>query len=165
MFADLNVPRNLLWVSLKPVPGMVVGVAPSDPTAFVFRSIALSQLGRPVEALESLQHALRLNPRASESSVMVSVLAGIYSNTGRTEEAFELWERARAENPDLIMVRLNLADYHQAEGRHAKAAELVEEALRVQPELTADEIFRRGITSRLTDPERFRENLRAAGLP
>jgi hypothetical protein len=27
VFADLNVPRNLLWVSLKPVPGMVAGVA------------------------------------------------------------------------------------------------------------------------------------------
>lgn len=27
VFADLNVPRNLLWVSLKPVPGMLAAVA------------------------------------------------------------------------------------------------------------------------------------------
>ena len=140
-------------------------LAPGDPTPHTFRGIALAQLGRQIEALGSVQRALRLNPRASSLSVMSSVLGGLYANTGRMDEAVQMWERGRAENPDLIMVRLNLADHHQSHGRPEEAAALVREVLRVQPDLTADEVFRRGITARVADAESYRSNLRAAGLP
>ena len=140
-------------------------LAPSDYGPYLFSAIALTRLGRQTEALEHLRKGLRLNPRIAGVATASFLLAGIYANTGRTEEAVALWQQAREENPDLIMARLNLADHHVQAGDLSEARVLVAEALRVQPALTADDVLARGIVTRLADAESFRANLRKAGLP
>lgn len=139
-------------------------LAPSDYTAYVFEAAALTQLGRQLEALRSLQKGLRLNPRPSSVATFSSLLAGVYSNTGRMEEAVALWQQARGDNPDLIMARLDLGDHHVRTGDLTEARALVREVLPVQPALTADHVFAQGVVARSVDVEDFRDNLRSAGL-
>jgi TolB-like protein/class 3 adenylate cyclase/Tfp pilus assembly protein PilF len=140
-------------------------LAPSDYGSYVFSAIALTRLGRQTEALEHLRKGFRLNPRIAGVSQASLLMAGIYANSGRTEEAVALWQQVREANPDIIMARLNLADYRVEAGDLGEARTLVEEALRVQPALKADDVLARGVVARLADAESFRANLRKAGLP
>ena len=140
-------------------------LAPSDYLPNLFMAITLTQLGRPLEGLGHLEKGLRLNPRISGGSAFSNLMAGIYSVTGRMDEAVALWQRAREANPDLIMPRLSLADHHVRTGDLSEARALVQEALQVQPALTADHIFERSRGPRTVDRESFRRNLRSAGLP
>jgi adenylate cyclase len=140
-------------------------LAPSDYTPYVFTAMVLARTGRGLEGLDYLERGLRLSPRLSGVSTFSTLMGVLYAHTGRTDEALALWQRARETNPDLISPRLILADYSVEAGDLVEARALIGEALRVQPELTADLVFESGIETRILDPERGRRNLRKAGLP
>jgi TolB-like protein/class 3 adenylate cyclase/Tfp pilus assembly protein PilF len=140
-------------------------LAPSDYAPYLFTAMTLAQLGRQAEALGYVQKGLRLNPRLSGAATFSSVLAGLYASTGRLDEAVGLWQQAREANPDLIMVRLDLADHYARSGDLGLARALVTEVLEIQPALTADHVFRAAVSSRSFDRDSFRANLHEAGLP
>ena len=88
---------------------------------------------------------------------------------GRRQEAEALWERIRLSTPDNIPVRVALAAAYEYEGRHQEARVAAQEALRVNPDLTA-EIATRLVpgVEQVYEPEeaaQFTDNLRKAGLP
>jgi adenylate cyclase len=141
-----------------------IEVAPNDATGYFFLAAALSQTEDQMAALEAVQRGLRLNPRVSSVGPASALMAGIYRNTGRVDEAVQLWRRARNENPDLIMARLNLAAWHASQERLAEARVLVEEALAVNPNLTRVALASQGIVTRAFD-DAFMQNLEQAGLP
>lgn len=67
------------------------------------------------------------------------VLGFVNWRVGRIEEAVELWEQVRSQNPDLLHARIGLAGYYESEGRHDDAREVVDEIMRVNPRLTGAE--------------------------
>ena len=88
---------------------------------------------------------------------------------GRSEEGVDFLERARAASPDSLIPRVALAAYYEREGQHAKAAAVVQEILRVVPDLTAERAMELipGLASTASSGElaQYRDNLRKAGLP
>ncbi len=44
-------------------------------------------------------------------------MASVNFAAGRTEQAVELWEQARAANPDMILARIPLAALYESEKR------------------------------------------------
>ena len=95
-------------------------------------------------------------------------IAFLKHRVGRTEEAVEMWERARAENSDQIFSRVGLVGVYESRGRHAEARAEVQEILRVNPDLTADLVLRAPAVGFMLDAKaraQLRDQLRSAGLP
>ena len=139
-------------------------MAPSDYISYLFTAMVLSQQRRQLEGLGYLQRGLRLNPRLSGNPAFSTLMAGLYANTGRVDEALALWREARAENPDLIAARLWLADRAVEEGDLETARGLVEEAVRVQPKLTVEAFVSTGMGAQPSERARLVRNLGRAGL-
>lgn len=141
-------------------------LAPNDALTHVLLGNAYLVTGDPGAALESLQQGLRLNPRLSSSLQSIMLLTSIRWRTGRMEEAEGLWEQARAEYPDAILVRLALAARSEETGRHEQARSVLEEALRVNPKLSVEGLrHHHAFEASTPDPDTFLAQLHAAGLP
>lgn len=65
------------------------------------------------------------------------VRAAVFQLANREDEGVQIWEQLRAENPDAIPPRLELAAHYQAADRHGEARALIQEALQVNPALSA----------------------------
>ena len=113
-----------------------IATEPSD-IPHLIRGLALARMGRFLPALSSIEQALRLNPRASSSQFQFFV-GFVNYRTGRIEEGVAIFERSRAENPDLILPRLALIAHGGAEKR-GDTHGLAEEILRANPDMTAEE--------------------------
>ncbi len=97
---------------------------------------------------------------------MRGVIANAQYRLGRTEEAVELWEAARAANPDLVTFRIPLIDHYESIGRHDAAAVIAREILAVNPTLTAEAAANHGFAARSPDAiPSLIAKLRRAGLP
>jgi TolB-like protein/class 3 adenylate cyclase len=145
-----------------------MGMAPNFAAPHAFLAVALASDGQPLAALQSMRTANRLDPRMAEGTVNGSIRAAMLLRTGRTDEALELFEQSRAANPDLLLPRIHLA-YHRAEaGRLDEARVLVEELLRIDPQLTvqkAAELASRWDTVSREERVAQGEALREVGLP
>jgi adenylate cyclase len=122
--------------------------------------------GDPLGALRSTRRALRRNPKVSGGDLMA--IADINYLAGRTEVARGLYEQIRASNPDLISARLQLAVMYESQGRRDEAMLLVQESLRVNPDLTTDLLAEAGLTAAFRiadDKSKVRDSLQRAGLP
>ena len=83
-----------------------------------------------------------------------------------TQDAVELWESARALNPDLVTFRIPLVEHYESSGQHAAAAEIVGEILSVNPGMTAEVAANAGFMARAPDEiPALLAVLRRAGLP
>ncbi len=136
-----------------------VELAPNFEFPHLILGTALARQGRIAAAMQSVARALRINPKAP--SAAWGMVAYVNFSAGRTEKAVELWEQVRAANPDMILARIPLAAIYESEGRHEEARAVVQEILRVNPDLTADHAAQ--LTVRAT-PEQTKA-LRSAGLP
>ncbi|MEM8962314.1 MAG: protein kinase [Acidobacteriota bacterium] len=139
---------------------------PNHPTGHRFRASALAGLGHDLDALEALNHALRLDPRAP--SLAWSTLGMINVRLGREKEAMTTWQRLRAAHTDLIHPRLFLLYSHVERGELDTARALAAEILDINPDLTS-ELAARHLGNLLGDDGRQelerRTMLRDAGLP
>jgi adenylate cyclase len=141
--------------------------APNFQFAHAARGLALMQEVRFVEATRSIRKALRLNPRGS--TALLSITAFLNYVAGRREEAVEMWEQVRKANPELIPSQIALAAYYEREGQHDRASTVVEEILRVRPNLTVQEAIElmpggeRAIGSE--EFAQVKDALKKAGLP
>ena len=93
-----------------------ISLAPSFPVPHMFRGMALAKKGEFTEGLASIRKAFRLDPRVASNSATNSGVAGVYAALGRMDEAVELWEKARSDNPDLLTARLALIEYYMNNG-------------------------------------------------
>jgi adenylate cyclase len=144
----------------------VIDIIPGESIAHTFLGVALLQQRRFVEALASFRTAVRMNPRASEVAPMRGLIAVAQYRLGRTEEAVELWEAARAANPDLVTFRIPLVDHYESIGRHDEAAEIAREILAVNPTMTAEAAANQGFAARSPEESPMLiVTLRRAGLP
>jgi adenylate cyclase len=161
--AGVNLSRRQPEAALKHLES-ARKMAPSDYTSYLFTAMVLSQQDRQLEALGYLQRGLRLNPRLSGNAAFATLMGNLYARTGRADEAVALWQEARDENPDLIGVRLWLADRAAEAGDLEAARKLVEEAVRVQPELTVEAFVSTGMGAQPSERARLVRNLGRAGL-
>ncbi len=136
-------------------------VEPNWHAPYQARALALGGQGRFVSALQSMNRALRHNPRGPVLTTMM--LGFVNYGTGNRDRAVELLEKARRANPDIVISRIVLAAHYESEGRHTEARALVREILAVVPDLTADQAAE--ITSPFASVVEVREPLRRAGLP
>ena len=142
---------------------LAIAGAPNFDAAHFFRGMGLAQQGDYLSALQSIGQALRLNPRAA-SGYMV-IVAAVNMAAGRRQEAIELLERLRDENPELINARIPLAAIYEEAGRHDEARAVVSEILAVNPDLTTDQAVDVGGLGVMVPRESAGELLRRAGLP
>ena len=145
-----------------------IKLAPSFAPAHGMLAVGLARDGQPLAALESLSRAMRLDPHWSESAAVGSVRAGLLYQAGRIEQAVALMERAREASPDLITVRLDLADHYARAGQLDQARALMEEVLSASPELTVEMAMDLALRTSARTAEHVAslgENLRKAGLP
>lgn len=140
---------------------------PNDEWAHAVLATALAAVGRSAEATQSIQRAVRLNPRRPAG--LLIMLAFVHFAAGHSEEAIELFERGRESNPDLILARIGLAVEYQRAGRHEEARDVVREILATNPQLTTDAVVRiiPGVESIVgkEELEELKVGLRRAGLP
>jgi adenylate cyclase len=142
---------------------LAIAGAPNLAAGHFFRGMGLAQQGDYLAALQSVRQALRLNPRATSGFMMV--VAAVNMAAGRRQEAIELLERLRSENPELINARIPLAAIYEEAGRHDEARAVVSEILAVNPDLTTDQALKVGGLDVMVPRESGGELLRRAGLP
>ena len=121
--------------------------------------------GQFLDAIRSANRALRLDPLAPGTETVA--IAYLNYRLGRTDEALEMWERARTSGPG-ILARIGLAGVYQSRGRHADARAEVQDILRVNPDLTAELAVEIPLLQAMLDAKRrgeLRDQLRLAGLP
>ena len=138
-------------------------LAPNLEDTHVMLAMVWLRRGRLVAALQSIERALRLNPRGTSGAWMTAAWLNLMA--GRVEQAVAMLERERAANPDMIVARVGLAAIYEGEGRHDEAREVVREMLRVNPQLTIEATSRILRFPSADAAREFKENLRKAGLP
>jgi adenylate cyclase len=141
-----------------------IELAPNFDAPYFFLAMGLAQQGKIVQALQAINRAQRLNPRAP--SGYSTIVPYVNLAAGRKEKALELFEGVRAANPELINVRIPLAALYESDGRHAEALAIVQEILRVNPNMTAEQATGGTpgtlLAAQVAD---LAGTLRAAGLP
>ena len=107
-----------------------VAVTRDNPAAQINLGMALEQQGRPAEALEHYQTALRLAPDSPEAH---NNLANFLDAAGQTNEALAHYQAALRLNPNAALARCNFGTLLVKLGRLDEAMRQYQEAARLQP--------------------------------
>jgi adenylate cyclase len=141
-------------------------INPNDADTMMNKAMVLALEGRPDEAIEIAQFAIRLNPRHPDW--YLAFLGACFFRANRYADAAALWERA----PDAVPeIRACLAAACILDGRPPDARRHMEEFLRRfalhwtgQPGVRAF-VSTEFAFAEETDVDRFANALRAAGMP
>jgi len=140
----------------------VIALDPNYADGYVWLADILKLAGRPEEAIQLIEKAMRLNPYYP--FYYLSELGISYYLTGRHEEAIVTLKEALARTPNHLITRLYLAASYSEIGREEEARAEAAEVLRLNPAYSLE------VWSRITpfkDPavlERILVALRKAGL-
>jgi TolB-like protein/Flp pilus assembly protein TadD len=119
-------------------------------------------VGKPEEAIQLVEKALRLDPRAH--NVYSFFLGWSYVDAGRYDEAITTLKRVITINPNYLVAHLSLAAAYSRVGRDEEARAEVAEVLRLNPQFSLDAWGQR---LPYKDPEQLARSLatwRKAGL-
>jgi adenylate cyclase len=142
-----------------------VALSPNWYSAYAALGLCLNYAGRPAEAIEAVEKAIRLNPRnPAYLASYLTVLGEASRLTGRDEEAISALKRALTLMPNLPGPHQILAVIYSEAGRAEEARAEAKEILKVSPNFSLE-----GLRQRLPykDPgevERVIAALRNAGL-
>jgi len=119
----------------------------------------------PEKALELLRRAQRLSPRDPRGWFMASAVALAHFAADRYEDAAAASREALDQNPRFAQAQRMLAASLAMLGRRERAAEIVQEVLKMEPQLTLTRLRARlrGMDERIWS--KWAEGLRIAGLP
>jgi TolB-like protein/class 3 adenylate cyclase/predicted Zn-dependent protease len=139
-----------------------VDLVSNSATARTFYGLVLKNTGRFKEAVQELEHGLRLDPFSSSFSLRA--LADAYSFMGRYEEAIATGKKATQKSRNDILSHIILARAYSAAGRTEEAKTAAAEVLRINPKFSL-ELFGKQLSNKnQTDNDRFIDDLRRAGL-
>src|SRR5262249_8558754 len=137
-------------------------------TAYGALADLLNGMGRPAEALMALDKAMRLDPRSRDDYSVYSFDQGLaFTLLGRTKEAIPALKGYLARYPDDFWAHAYLAVDQMELGQEDAARAEAAEALRLDPQLTAEMVFPMGSLQRKALPveiDRFRDDLHTVGL-
>jgi adenylate cyclase len=137
-----------------------IALNPNDADGYADLAETLVWAGKPSEALGLVEKAMRLNPHYPVDYLVI--LGFAYSTLERYEEAKAELKRALTRSPDHYGIHLMLAIIYSETGQEEEARAHVGEALRVNPQLSLEDLRQR-LPAAL--PERVIDALRKAGLP
>jgi adenylate cyclase len=140
----------------------VIALNPGQWMSYTGLAGILSFLGRPEEALELAERALRLNPRLPPRNPVP--LGQMYYVAGRTEEAIATLKKSLNGSPADLDAHLVLAAVYSEVGRDTEAQAEAAEVLRINPNWSL-EVWKERVPYK--DPtmlERHLAALRQAGL-
>jgi TolB-like protein/class 3 adenylate cyclase/thioredoxin-like negative regulator of GroEL len=137
---------------------------PNDGNSYLAMAYALIHAGRPKEALDFVQKAMRLDPHYPAYHLFVLGLA--HFNMEQFNEAAISFERALKRNPKNYVPLIHLAATYAHLGREQEAAAVIEKLNKVLPIFSVNIISWR--IPKYKDPvdlDRLLDGLRKAGLP
>ncbi len=135
---------------------------PSCSGAYAIKASVLNYLGRPIEAIEFAQYAVRLTPVHPPD--YPAVLASAYHDSGRHEEALAAAKAAIELSDNKVDPYLIIAASSDAMGQAEVACWAAREALRVKPDFSLDEFAKSQPYKEREDLERLISRLKNAGL-
>lgn len=138
------------------------GVKPSDAHAHFVLGVVLMSVGRPEEAIEKIQQAMRLDPHYL--GYMLSGLGAAYALIGQYEEARTALHESVARNPEFLTPHILLAALYSGVGPQEKAQAEAAEVLRISPHFSLEGLKQRVLQKDPTALERFLTALHKAGL-
>jgi TolB-like protein/DNA-binding winged helix-turn-helix (wHTH) protein len=118
---------------------------PGNALAHVWRGLMLISLGRPAEALPSIEHGIMLSPRDTDLNVFYRSMAHAYFSLGRFDEALSWSQKAVGHTPQYVKGYAFLAAAAALNGDSATAAEAVEQFRRLQPKYSSVAAFRQSM--------------------
>jgi adenylate cyclase len=140
-----------------------IALNPNNADNYADLADVLVWAGRPEEALGLVEKAMRLNPHYPARYSFT--LGFAYSAMERYEEAMATLKRALPRSPDHYGIHILLAAFYSEMGQEKEARWHVSEALRVNPELSIEDLRQRLPTLMEGGIERVIDALRKAGLP
>jgi tetratricopeptide (TPR) repeat protein len=145
-----------------------IGASPTPFTAYAVSADLLNSMGTPAEALMALDKAKHLDPRSRDNySGYLWYQGAAFTLLGRPKEATPALKQYLARFPDNFWAHAYLAVNYVELGHDDPARAEAAEALRLNPQLTAEMVFPMASLQRKALPveiDRFRSDLRKAGL-
>jgi adenylate cyclase len=142
-----------------------IALGVSFTSAYGSMGTILNFAGRPAEAIDAIEKALRLEPRNPFFlSNYLTTLGGAYRLLGRNQEAITALKKALALNPNQLGAHLSLASIYSELGQETEAQAEVAEVLRISPNFSLEVWRQRFPYKDPAESERFLAALRKAGL-
>ena len=119
------------WQNSLTLFSRAVAVTTLNHTAHNNLGNALTELGRPREAVVQYRHALRIKPDYARAHYNLGL---VLPGQGKTAEAIEHYRQALRFKPDFADTHYNLGLTLQGQGKIAEAIEHYHQALKIKPE-------------------------------
>jgi TolB-like protein/cytochrome c-type biogenesis protein CcmH/NrfG len=140
-----------------------VALEPNDDGAKALFAMTLGYAGRPREAIQHLERAMRLSPYYPGFNLLW--LGRAYRLVGRDEEAITALKRAKKRIPGNWVAPTELATVYGEAGRQADAEAEVAYILKIKPDATVRGFAKMLLYKDPKERERVLAALRKAGLP
>jgi tetratricopeptide (TPR) repeat protein len=141
---------------------LAIALAPNDADAYMWLAWILLHVGKPEEAIEKLETAMRLDPHYPVHCLIF--LGEAYYWLGRYEEAIAAEKKALLRNPDDLGAHVRLAAFYGELGREEEAQVALAETLRLSPNYSLEVVRQITPYKNPADLERVLTALRRAGL-
>jgi adenylate cyclase len=138
-----------------------VSINPNCSIGYTFLSTALTAAGKPAEALDAIEKAMRLDPAGHD--FYAGVIGNAYITMGRYQEAVQSLKRQVAATPNALWSHLNLVIAYIELGRESEARLEVAEVMRISPKYVLP-LPEKGPFENVALNRRFDDDLRKAGL-
>jgi adenylate cyclase len=139
-----------------------VALDPSGTAALDNYASSLMVAGRPEEAIQLFQKAIRLNPFGP--SFLYRDFGSALRNTGRFEEAVSAFKKAIQIAPDNILAHTDLAGTYIMMGREKEARAEAAEVLRINPKFSVDSWAKTFAYKDQSQQDKIVNAIRKAGL-
>jgi adenylate cyclase len=139
-----------------------IALNPNSYNAWRFRGWVYKIAGRPEEAVQSFERAIRVSPIDPQLALTFAGMGMAFIELRRFDEAIVAGKKARRQDPSFAAAYRCLASAFAHLGRDAEAREASAHLLRTDPAFTISAYIARGGQSKA---ELLIEGLRKAGLP
>jgi adenylate cyclase len=140
-------------------------INPSEPLAWLFRSVAHSFLDQPDEAVHASTRALELSPLDPLLYYFESLAASSHISAGQHAEAIRLCERSLRRNVTHLHTHRALITALWADGQQQRARDAGRQLLLLKRDYTVAEFERNATSANTRFGQLMSEALRGAGVP
>jgi len=169
---------NVLWMSAYAIWNLAMDtqrakelvshsllINPNSAMALALLAWIESCTENPAKALELFQRANRLSPRDPRGWFITAGIANAHFTAGEFDQAVAWAKKALVLNPRFALALRILAASLAKRGDRAEAAAVIEDMLKIEPELTLSKLRERLLFMSEWFWSRYSEGLRLAGLP
>jgi adenylate cyclase len=125
------------WNEAKMVLQGVISLDRNNADALSQLGLTLMLLGEPEAAIPHIETAIRLNPHDPNTAIRHWGLGGCHLLLGGLDRGLHLLTKARAENPQLWYVHLDLAGALAISGELKEARAVLAKAIELKPEMNS----------------------------